>query len=173
MDFEKGDAIVHVRYGAGTVKGTKSITLDGKTHEYVCIELTNDKGTLMVRPSEIDPDEIRSAMTDTDLIEKVLMSDPNDLPDHHRSRQTKIEAMLRSGSPRKVARVLRDLIYRERTHRLTETDSRLKNQALRKLLNELTLHPGTARTATQDRIKRLIEKAMDKHIDPEELAATS
>ena len=52
--LEVGDAIVHLRYGAGTVTGTRTVTRDGEERQYYCIEIVNNAGTLLIPQDQID-----------------------------------------------------------------------------------------------------------------------
>jgi len=161
--YNVGDTIVHNRYGAGTIVGSKTITLYGEEREYLCIELTSDRGTLMVQPEEVDFEEMRMTLTDMSLIQDVFETTPEKLSDQHRSRQPKLQAKLRSNDPRKVAQVLRDLLYREKTHGLTETDKRIRDKARKKLMAELKLSPNIS--AASKKLSSIIDDAMDKHIE--------
>ena len=61
--FKVGDMIVHQRHGAGTVIEPRTIEHDGQTREYFCIELSGDRGLLMVPRENVNEDEIRPALT--------------------------------------------------------------------------------------------------------------
>ncbi len=160
--FDIGDTIVHSRYGAGTVVGEKTITLSGEARSYICIQLTGERGTLMVQPEEVDPAEVRMTMDDMSLIRDVFDNAPQEMSDQHRSRQSTLRAKLRSNDPRQVAQALRDLIWRERTASLTNTDRRLMDDARKKLLQELKT--SSAIKVATSKLDRIIEVAMSKHM---------
>lgn len=160
--FSSGDTIVHNRYGAGTVVGEKTITLDGETRHYICIQLAGERGTLMVQPDEINPEEVRTTINDLKVIREVFANTPVDLSDQHRARQSRLQAKIRSNDPRKIAQAIRDLIWRERTSRLTETDKRILSEAHDKLLQELSISPSIE--SARARLKSVIDAAIDKHL---------
>lgn len=160
--FEIGDTVVHDRYGAGTVVGSKHITLNGAERTYICIQLAGERGTLMVQPDEIKEDEIRRALDDFGVIREVFQMMPEELADQHRSRQPRLQAKLRSNDPRLIAEVLRDLTWREQTGGLTETDKRIREKARRKLLRELKLSDQIA--SATDLLDELISSSMEKHL---------
>ena len=162
MKFNVGDTIVHKRYGTGTVVGEKTLTMRGEKREYICIELTNDRGTLMVQPDEIDPEEVRETMADLSIIRDVFGNPPEELSDQHRSRQPHIQAKIRSNDPRKVAQVVRDLLWRKHSDRLTDTDQRLLDEAREKLLRELKLSPDI-NTATK-KLNKIIDEAIASYV---------
>ncbi|GAB4346368.1 MAG: hypothetical protein Kow00117_23440 [Phototrophicales bacterium] len=159
--LKTGDTIVHARYGAGEVVGIREIKRDGKLTRYICIELAEERGMLMIPDDQTETDEIRPAMTDTQLICQVMNRTPNQLDDNHRTRQHAIEKQLKSGNPRQITQALRDLCWREITNHLTQTDSRLKTDALKRLLHELALN-STA-LDIRDQLTRIINQAMNKH----------
>ncbi len=161
--FDIGDTIVHSRYGAGKVVGEKVVSLNGEERSYICIELTGDRGTLMVQPEEVDPEEVRETLDDLNIIREVFNSKPQKLSDQHRSRQPRLQAKIRSNDPKKVAEALRDLVWRERVDRLTETDKRIMNNARRKLMQELKISPQVS--AANRKLNEIVEEAIHKHLD--------
>ncbi|MFW5690896.1 MAG: CarD family transcriptional regulator [Chloroflexota bacterium] len=163
MTFESGDPVVHARYGAGQVTGVRVLDQDGEDKRYFCIELVDDRGTLMIREGKVSNDELRPALTDTRMIDEILRKEPQALSSNHRSRQGKLDKMIKSGNPRCVAQALRDLAWREATHRLTAADIRLKGEAIKKLADELALNPRLSMIEVRRRLAQLIDRAMDYH----------
>lgn len=161
--FNIGDTIVHTRYGAGEVVGEKHITLEGVERHYICIKLSGGRGTLMVQPEEVNPEEVRETLDDLSVIRDVFSKTPEELADSHRSRQPKLQAKLRSNDPRKIAQAMRDLLWRDRVNGLTETDKRILDEARSRLLQELKISPSV--TAATRKLDKLIETAMEKHLD--------
>ena len=165
-----GETIVHERYGAGTILGTRTIERDGEPKEYYCVELAKG-GTLMIPIVTLDEDEFRESMEDTKLIKSILSKQPEDLPSDHRSRRALVEKKLDSRKPRQVAEVLRDLTWRELTYRLTQTDQRLKKRAHDLLSRELSLQDDFTKEGVKSRLDGIIDTQMKKHLDnyePEE-----
>ncbi len=163
--FEPGDKIVHARHGAGVVIESRTITYEGKEREYFCIQMNDDRHTLMIPYDSINSDEIRPAMTDTDVIEEVLNGEPEELADNYRSRQASIREKLRTRNPRKLSQALRDLSWLERTHKLTNTDARLRERIVKSLARELALRPRMNISTARRRIQLIVEEAMEKHIE--------
>jgi len=162
--FEPGDKVVHTRHGAGVVLETRTIVYEGKQREYFCIQLNDARHTLMIPVENIDSDELRPALTDTELIEEVLFIEPDELSDNYRTRQAHIREKLKSRNPRQLAQALRDLAWLERTHKLTNTDTQLRDKVLKALARELALKPNISVRAAQTAILQLVDKAMDTHM---------
>lgn len=161
--YTTGDTVVHNRYGPGTVIGVRTLERKGEKRRYFCLEMAGDAGTLMIPEDQLETDEMRPILSDTSLIKEVLFRQPEELTDHHRSRQTKIETALNTRDPRQIAQVLRDLCWRQHIAKLTSTDKRLKNSAMKSLLEELVLNPAYTLLKAEQQIEALIEQAMKHH----------
>ncbi|MEM9951315.1 MAG: CarD family transcriptional regulator [Chloroflexota bacterium] len=163
--FEPGDKIVHKRHGAGVVIETRTMTYDGKERVYFCIEMNDDRRTLMIPVESIDEDELRPAITDMSLIEEVFYNEPAELDDNYRTRQANIRTKLKSRSPRKLAQALRDLVWLERTHKLTNTDTRLRDNVIQRLSRELALHPSMTVATARKKLEDMVNSAITEHLD--------
>jgi RNA polymerase-interacting CarD/CdnL/TRCF family regulator len=161
--FSAGDTIVHKRYGAGTVIGLRKMERKGQECQYLCVEMIDNAGTLMIPEDQLEEDDMRPALTDTRLIKEILFKEPEELTDHHRSRQMTIEEKLSTHDPRKVTQVLRDLCWRQHITKLTTTDMRLKKSAFTLLMQELMLNSAFTLTKAEQRLDNLIDQAMAHH----------
>jgi len=170
--FEPGDKIVHTRHGAGTVIEERAITFEGQERQYFCIRLNDGNQTVMIPVENVDEEELRPAIDDFSVIEEVMNSLPNELDDNYRTRQAGIKAKLRTRNPRKLAQALRDLCWLEYTHKLTTTDSRLRDRLIKALARELSLKPRITLLAARNRLQRIIEQAMHRHLERAEAVTT-
>lgn len=163
--FEPGDKVVHVRHGAGVVLETRTMTYDGKEREYFCVEMNDDRRTLMIPIENVDEDELRPAITDMSVIEEVVFNEPAELDDNYRTRQANIRSKLKTRSPRKLAQALRDLVWLERTHKLTNTDMRLRDRVIQALSRELALKPGLSTAKARKQLEQLVNRAITGHLE--------
>lgn len=170
--FEPGDKVVHQRHGAGTVIEYRTLTFEGKDREYFCIQMNDDRHTLMIPVDSIDEDEIRTAMDDTSVIKEVMYKEPDELSDNYRARQAEIRDKLKTRNPRKLAQALRDLAWLERIHKLTNTDTRLRDRLIKALAREVALIPGYNVTDARKEIQDIMQTAIDQHLanHPESVA---
>lgn len=166
--FEPGDKVVHVRHGAGVVIETRTMTYDGKKRDYFCIQMNDDRRTLMIPVENIDEEELRPAITDMSVIEEVFYNEPAELDDNYRTRQANIRTKLKTRSPRKLAQALRDLVWLERTHKLTNTDSRLRDNVIQRLSRELALHPSMTVATARKRLEDMVNSAITDHMDDQD-----
>lgn len=161
--YDEGTHIVHQRHGAGTVLPTRIVTQDGEPREYFCIELSNNRGMVMIPHENLNADEIRPALTDMTVIREVLHQPPEDLGGDHRARQNTVRALLKHREPKQLAQALRDLAWRERSTKLTFTDSQLKEEAQRLLTQELALAPTMDTDSVRSALNRMVQEAMTAH----------
>jgi len=171
--FEPGDKVVHVRHGAGVVIETRTMTYEGKKREYFCIQMNDDRRTLMIPVENIDEEELRPAITDMSVIEEVFYNEPAELDDNYRTRQANIRQKLKTRSPRKLAQALRDLVWLERTHKLTNTDTRLRDNVIQRLSRELALHPSMTVATARQKLEAMVNSAITEHLDEEETDETA
>ncbi|MCA9913570.1 MAG: hypothetical protein KC496_09490 [Anaerolineae bacterium] len=151
--FSPGDHIVHLRHGAGIVQGFKHFLLDGKEREYLCIRIERDDTDLMIPTDSLDEEEIRPALTDTGMIEHVMMQKPEELDENYRARQATIRQMLRTRNPRRLAQALRDLTWHEYREHLTNTDKQLRDEVLQSLADEMALLPKLTLAKAKNRLR--------------------
>ena len=161
--LEKGEQVVHARYGAGVVQGIREMTFAGKTRRYYCIELLDGQGQVMIPEDAVDEADIRTDIVEADFIRRIMNNEPLDLSNNYRTRQANIQKKVASGSPRQVIQALRDLCWRERERSLTITDSRLKTRAMRLVAQELALHLKLDLDTATQRLNEIIRQAMHTH----------
>jgi RNA polymerase-interacting CarD/CdnL/TRCF family regulator len=162
--FKPGDMVVHVRHGAGEVMETRTLTFEGEAREYFCIEMKGDRRTLMIPVENVDDEELRPAMTNIKIIKEVFNETPSELDENYRVRQNDIRIKLKTRNPHKLAQALRDLVFLERTHKLTTTDLRLRDQLMQALARELALNPSFSVATARQRLQELMEEAMIEHL---------
>ncbi len=170
--FNIDDTVVHKNYGAGVVTEFRMLKRDGGKKRYCCIELVEDRGVLMIAEDQMDDEVLRPALTDFRLISRVLNKTPEELPDNHQSRQLTLKSKLRSGKARQIVQVLRDLSWREQTGHLTPTDSRLKEAAFEKIVQELALGPKLAADTARARLEEMLDKAINTHLKDAKIVAS-
>lgn len=162
--FKAGETIVHPKFGAGVVVELRKITYQERERSYFCIELVENRGTLMLPMEDIEDAGLRVPMHDMSLIEEIFDHAPETLNNDLHARQAAIEAKLTSGSLAQVIQVLRDLSWRDLTAKLSFTDRKLKEQALSKLVEELMLNSTLKVSEIKLAIEKLIESALSRYL---------
>ena len=92
-----------------------------------------------------------------------MFSMPEALPEHHRARQAQLETSLKSGKTRQLIMLLRDLSWKKWSDRLNSTDSQLRNRIEKRLITELAAHPNMSTVSVRQRVREIVEVAMQKH----------
>lgn len=137
--YERGDQIIHPRYGAGTVIGEKELTLQGKTRAYHIIELVGERGEVMIPVEAATDMNIRPAIENLSIIEDVFASPPSVLSDDYRARQAKIQKQIQTRDPQAMAQALRDLFWREHNDKLTAVEMKMKSRLIQMLSREMAV----------------------------------
>ena len=126
----------------------------------------------MIPVDRMEEADLRPTMHDMTIIREVMAMTPEELSDHHRTRQNAIEELISTGKPRKLAQVLRDLSWRRHNDiKLTQTDKKLETRAQKRLLNELAVGMHLTLQTVSKRLSSIIVEAMIAHDG--EVAATA
>lgn len=137
--YSRGDQIIHPRYGAGTIVGKKKMTFMGKIRNYHIVELVGDRGEVMIPVEAAIDMNIRPAIQDLTIIEKVFAEPPSVLSDDYRSRQAAIQKQIQTREPDAMAMALRDLFWREQTDKLTSVELKMKSSIMKMLSHEIAV----------------------------------
>lgn len=163
--YQIGDSIIHPRYGAGTVIGTRAIEFDGKERVYNVIQLLGDRGEVLIPVTVMDDmDDIRMAMQNMDLIKNVFSEAPSELSEDYRERQAKIYKMIDTRNPGQLAQALRDLAWREYTDKLTGVEQKMKSRLMKMLSREMALvRPSMDVDVATSRLTAMLQEMIETH----------
>ena len=137
--YSQGDQIIHPRYGAGTIVGSKKMTFKGKTRSYHIVELVGDRGEVMIPIEVANNMNIRPAIQDLTIFSEVFALPPAHLPDDYRTRQAQIQKQISTREPDAMAMALRDLYWREQTDKLTSVEMKMKSSLMKMLSHEIAV----------------------------------
>lgn len=166
--YTTGDQIIHPRYGAGTITGSKSVTLYGKTREYHIVELVGNRGEVMIPVESADDMDIRPAIENFDVIEEIFSKAPIELSDDYRARQAKIEKEIKTRQPEAMAQALRDLAWREHTDKLTTVELKMKSKLMKMLSREMAvIRPNMNVEKATNTLNQMIYDMLQFHDDDE------
>ncbi len=145
--FNRGDAIVHPRRGAGVVVNIHERQWQGSNSRYYQIELLGREPTLqlMIPIEEADDVGLRPAIQCSEVEEvwEVLNCRANELPSSHEKRYNVLKQKLHAGDVFQVAEVLRDLTWRQKQQdHLTTRGERIYEEAILFLAGELAVTKG-------------------------------
>ena len=118
----------------------KKLTFKGrKIRNYHIVELVGDRGEVMIPVEAAIDMNIRPAIQDLSIIEKVFGEPPAELSDDYRSRQATIQKQIQTREPDAMAMALRDLFWREQTDKLTSVELKMKSSIMKMLSHEIAV----------------------------------
>jgi CarD family transcriptional regulator len=140
--FKVGDTVVHPDYGAGVVRDVKNIAfLGNEKKRYYSIELLSQpETTVMVAVRNEEKVGLRSPISQSKLerVWRILRASPRTLPSDHSKRYALLKEKLHDGDIFEVARVLRDLAWRQKDRQsLTMRGKQLYEESLELLASEV------------------------------------
>jgi CarD family transcriptional regulator len=162
MSFSVGDKAVHPAHGVGEITQIEERLIGSDQIDFYILKLVNGKsGTIRVALNAVDRVGLRQVMS-RNAAKTVLNELKKDemavtsQPWNRRYRE--YTEMLKSGSPIKVAKVLRDLSkVRSDKGELSYGERKLMEQARKLLITELAL----ARRVREETIERDIDKILN------------
>jgi CarD family transcriptional regulator len=155
--FNIGDKVIYPAYGAGTIVDIKEKQIGEQQRTYYIIELLAQAGTLMIPVARADELGLRPPIKHPRRVLKVLASEPVLLSNDHRERQELINADIRSGDLLRISEVVRDMAYRDKASKLTETDLELYRQAQEFLASEIALSQNIDVQAARDQVRSVLD----------------
>lgn len=163
MEFSVGQTLIHPYHGAGEVVDVEDKELvEGFEHYYV-IRFEGKELTTRIPIRNADDFGLRSVMSDDkfDRAMETLRTMPEELPSHFKSRRAKVEDMIRSAQPVKIAKAVRDLTWRKKDEHLTKADRRLLMEGKDLLVDEMALvsdsDPETIRVQIEEALANAVE----------------
>jgi CarD family transcriptional regulator len=163
--FQKGDVIVHPKYGVGTVLDIRTMSYKGTERTYFCISLIRNRGELMIPVDRVEQAGLRLPLRDTTLLQTIMDDVPQAFEEDPRLRQIDIENKINSGDYQLLMQTLRDLCWREHITKLSTKERQLKESAVNKLLEELALNQMTTMDVLKRTVEAIIETAMQRHLE--------
>ena len=155
MLFSVGDIVVHPAYGGGRIKAIRERSFLDHTNQYYEIHMPAKNMTIMVPLGREDEVGLRpvSNATIIEAMWAILGGEPDSLSDQYQERQDGIKGTIRGGDLIEIATAMRDLAGRGETHKLTQADRGLLEQAEAFIAGELALAKGLALDEAKKRLR--------------------
>lgn len=161
MDYAIGQTIVHPAHGAGKIINVEKIKLDDRPQEYYVLRFADKQLTVRVPFKRANIVGLRQIMTKEKVkqVLSTLRKEPQLLPKDHKKRQKKLEALIFSGYPVKIAEAVRELTWRRRSKKnLGLEDQRLLDHGRNLLVQEVAL----AMKNEDHEAEQVIDTALDE-----------
>jgi CarD family transcriptional regulator len=160
--YSVGDKVVHPGYGPGIITGVERRQVVGDPKDYYVIQMLAEGGTLMTPVARADELGLRRALDRQalDHLLELMHTPPATLSSDFRERQANIEERLKGADLEAAVEVMRDLVWHDEVHRLTERDSKLLQRAEVLLAGEMALIEDIdidqARSRLQARMAKIV-----------------
>lgn len=136
-----GDKVVHPMHGAGTVESIKEMEISGVKRKYYCVRFAVGSMTTNIPVESSQSIGLRDVVGKEEA--KKILESFRDMPvtddTNWNKRQRENIEKIKSGDIYKVLGVLKDLMYRERTHGLSTNERKTLGSARQIVLSELVL----------------------------------
>lgn len=141
MQFTVGDRVVVPKRGFGQIIGLEQLDVVEGFERYYVIEIPDQALIVHIPVRKMDELGVRPVMSSDKLacVLDTLRATPSPLSEDHKQRQAGIREKLETGGPIRIAETLRDLTWRERRERLTQTDNDLLSKGREFLAAEIAL----------------------------------
>ncbi len=156
--FSVGDKVVYPMHGAGTIQNIEEKEVLGETRAYYILRIPYGNLQVMVPVQGSDAAGLRPIVTEDAVqdVMDVLSSESTPMEENWNRRYRENMDKLRSGSPAKVAEVIRNLMRVEREKRLSTGEKKLLANARQILASEIVLVKGVTEGEAMDMIDKAV-----------------
>lgn len=155
--YEKGDWIVHAKYGVGQVRDMEKKELDGEKQVFHRVRTFDSEYWLSV--SGTDVEYIRPIASEYQINRALRMvrKEPEELPDNHPQRIKAINEAIMDPSLYTKACMIRDLYGREKEAKLNFTEEDALSKMKKQFLDEWCV----IKKIDRDILEEKLDKALD------------
>lgn len=142
--FKIGDKVVYPMHGAGVIEKIEEKEIFGEKKSYYILQIPYGRMQVMVPVDKCKEAGLRSIVSidEMEAVVKVLSGKSTPMDDNWNRRLRDNNEKLKSGDPKQVAEVVRNLIRIEREKKLSAGEKKLLNSALQILSSEMVLVNG-------------------------------
>lgn len=162
MDFSIGQNVVHPAHGPGTIVEVVEDELVPGYHRFYVIEFSCNRLTVRVPLRRVREIGVREVMSQErcQAVLDILRDLPEQLQSDFKSRRHRINELLRSGRPRQIAAVVRDLTWRKHDKHLTKADSEQLSKGREMLATEVAMAFGEEIKEADKTIRAAVAEAV-------------
>ncbi|MFO7536740.1 MAG: CarD family transcriptional regulator [Chloroflexota bacterium] len=134
--LKEGNWIVHKRYGIGQIQGVEEKNISGESADYYRVETHNSIVWLPV--DDLNKDAFRALASPEEVEEAVdiLQRPPRQMASNFNTRKKRIRDVMGKNSLLSIARLVRDLWYRQTGRTLSNTEHRALRRFMQRLAAE-------------------------------------
>jgi CarD family transcriptional regulator len=158
--YNLGDKIVYPMHGAGVIESIEEKEILGEIRKYYVIAMPLGDIKLMVPIDNADDIGVRNIIdyTDVNKVYAVLEQDTEITELNWNKRYRQNLDKMKSGDIYEVARIVRDLAFRNKEKGLSSGEKKMLNNAKQILISELILAEGSSTDFMNSKIEDIIKK---------------
>ncbi len=149
--YSVGDKIVYPMHGAGVIERIEEKNILDEIRRYYVLRISWGDIVIMLPTENVKEIGVRDVLTseDMDSVLDVLKEETSDMSLNWNRRYRDNMDKLKSGDPKKVAEVARNLFRVDYIKKLSTGEKKLLNNAKQILLSELILSKGISTTEAE------------------------
>lgn len=162
MEYNIGDKIVYPMHGAGVIEAIEEKEIMGAKQTYYIMRMPIGDMKVMIPTCNAEEIGIRDVI-DQDEADKVLESFracPAETDSNWNKRHRENVARIKSGDIYEVVRVVKNLMFREKSHGLSTGDRKMLNGAKQILVSELVI----AKSIKQSDIENIMNEIVNAEL---------
>lgn len=146
--FKIGDKVVYPMHGAGIIEKIEEKEIFGEIKSYYILQIPYGRMQVMVPIDKCQEAGLRGIVSSNEMSEvvKVLSAKSTPMDDNWNRRLRDNNEKLKSGDPKQVAEVIRNLVRIEREKKLSAGEKKLLATAMQILSSEMVLVNGITET---------------------------
>lgn len=163
-EFRIGDKLFHPVYGTGTLADLEKETKNGEVTDYLVISLTESNGILMTPVERAEEIGLRKVVKkgNRPALWKLFAGRPRKMSKNYRKRSAQVRERLVEGGFKEIARLIRDLAWREVRSGFNSYDRRIFKRAKGLLAQELAVSEGIETDEAKERIESALERRLSR-----------
>lgn len=162
MNYNIGDKIVYPMHGAGVIESIEDSEIMGAKQKYYIMRMPIGDMKVMIPVANAEDIGIRDVI-DRDEADKVIANFKQcstDMDANWNKRCRENSAKIKSGNIYEVARVVKSLMFRDKTRGLSTGERKMLNSAKQILVSELVM----AKAAKQSEIENIMNEIVNAEL---------
>lgn len=158
--FKVGDIAVYPAHGVGIIESVESKIISGKEHSFLVMRIIDNDMTIMIPTDNIDRVGIREIIDkdSVDDIFDILKGESEELDSKTWNRRFReYSEKIKTGSPRDIAEVLRDLMKLKEEKGLSFGERKMLDNVRNLLSREISIATDLPLESVQKRLTQVFE----------------
>jgi len=162
MDYNIGDKIVYPVHGAGVIESIEDREIMGEKKEYYIMRMPIGDMQVMIPVANAKDIGIRDVIgkEEADKVIKSFKECSTEMDSNWNKRSRENTAKIKSGNIYEVAKVVKSLMFRDKTRGLSTGERKMLNSAKQIMVSELVM----AKAVKQSEIENIINEIVNAEL---------